>query len=66
LTVCPLTASAIVAASSASGMLTTTTTALRQSRKNSSTISPVSSAPIAPSSLSPRIARVTYGLWSNW
>ena len=42
---CPLTHSANVPASSAMGMLMTTMNALRQSRRNSSTIRPVSTAP---------------------
>ena len=41
------------------GMLITTMNALRQSRRNSRIIKPVSSAPRAPSSVRPPIARVT-------
>ena len=59
LTVCLVIHSASTAPSSESGMLITTMKALRQSRRNSSTIRPVSSAPSAPSSVRPPIARVT-------
>ena len=51
--------------SSASGMLSTTTITERQSRKNSSTMRPVNSAPMAPSVPTPHIAPVTIGDWSN-
>ena len=53
LIVCPDTHSATIAARSANGMFSTTTSALRQSRRNSSTISPVSTAPSSPSSVRP-------------
>ena len=49
LMVWPAPHSAITAASSANGIVTTTMPALRQSRRNTSTISPVSSAPSAAS-----------------
>ena len=62
---CPLTQSAKAAASSASGMFTTTMNAVRQSRRNSSTIRPVSSAPRPPSLSRSRIERSTTGDWSK-
>lgn len=65
LIVCPLIASATIAPSNAMGMFKTTIAALRQSARKSSTMTPVSSAPNAPSSVRPEIARVTYGDWSN-
>ena len=65
LTVCPDAHSAIIAARIDNGMFTTTTRALRQSRRNSKIISPVSTAPSSPSSTRPRMARVTKGDWSN-
>src|SRR6266550_1052023 len=43
----------------ASGMFKTTTSELRQSRRKSSTIKPVSTAPSAPSKNRPWMARVT-------
>ena len=61
---CPLTHSANVPASSAMGMLMTTMNALRQSRRNSSTIRPVSTAPSAPSFTRLRMAPTTTGDWS--
>ena len=61
LTVCPVSHRPSSAPMSASGMLTTTIAALRQSRRNSSTMMPVSNAPSAPSNVSPSIARSTYG-----
>ena len=65
LTVCLVIHSASTAPISESGMLMTTMNALRQSRRNSRIIKPVSRAPSAPSSVRPPIARVTYGDWSN-
>ncbi len=65
LTVCPDAHSAIIAARIDNGMFTTTTRALRQSRRKSKTTNPVSTAPSSPSSVSPRMARVTKGDWSN-
>ena len=56
LIVLPVSHSAMTAAIKASGMLSTTTSALRQSRRNSSTISPVSTAPSSPS-----VARLANG-----
>ena len=58
-TVCLLIHSASSAAMSERGMLMTTMKALRQSRRNSRIIKPVSSAPSAPSIVRPAIARVT-------
>ena len=49
LIVCPAPQSAITAASNANGMVTTTMPALRLSRRNTSTINPVKSAPSAAS-----------------
>ena len=49
LIVWPAPHNAITAASNAKGIVTTTMPALRQSRRNTSTISPVRSAPIAAS-----------------
>ena len=46
LIVCPVAQNAMTAANSANGMFITTISALRQSRKNSNTTSPVRSAPI--------------------
>ncbi len=57
----PVSHSPMTAPMSASGMLATTINELRQSRRNKSTTMPVSSAPRAPSNVSPLIARVTYG-----
>ncbi len=54
LIVCPVSHSATTAAIRASGMFSTTTSALRQSRRNTSTISPVSTAPNAPSVARPQ------------
>ena len=65
LIVCPVAHSNTTAASSANGMFSTTISALRQSRRNNSTIRPVSSAPSSPSVTRPRIEFVTYGDWSN-
>ena len=59
LTVWRVIQSATTALISDSGMLMTTIKALRQSRKNRSTITPVSNAPSAPSRVSPAMARVT-------
>ena len=59
LMVWPVSQSASSDASNDSGIVMTTTSALRQSRRNSRTISPVSSAPSMPSSVSPAIAPVT-------
>ena len=53
LIVCPAAHSATTAESSANGIVVTTISALRQSRRNSSTIRPVSSAPSSPSLTSP-------------
>ena len=49
LIVCPVSHRATSAPQSANGMLRTTTMTLRQSRRKSSTISPVRTAPRAPS-----------------
>ena len=65
LIVCPVSHSATSAPQSAKGMLSTTTITLRQSRRKSSTISPVSTAPSAPSVTRLRTALVTVGDWSN-
>src|SRR5882672_9618913 len=51
--------SAVTDARIASGMFKTTTSELRQSRRNSKTMRPVSTAPRAPSTNSPWMARVT-------
>ncbi len=59
LMVCPLSQSATMAAISARGIFRRTTIALRQSRKNTNTIRPTSTAPDAPSPTTPQIARVT-------
>ncbi len=59
LTVWPVSQSQMTAASSANGMVATTIRALRQSRRNSSTISPVSSAPSSPSRIRPWMALTT-------
>ena len=59
LMVCLVIQSATTALSSESGMLITTMKALRQSRRNSRIIKPVSTAPRAPSSVRPPMARVT-------
>ena len=65
LTVCRASHSATSDAIRASGMVITTTVTLRQSRKNSSTIRPVSKAPSNPSLATSPMALVTYGDWSN-
>ena len=59
LMVWPLSHSATTAPSNANGMLSTTTRTLRQSRKNTNTIRPVSAAPSMPSLATPSIARET-------
>ena len=59
LMVCPAAHSQTTAESSANGMVVTTMSALRQSRRNSSTISPVSTAPSRPSLTRPRMAFTT-------
>ena len=59
LMVCFVIHSANTAPISERGMLMTTIKALRQSRKNKSTIKPVSRAPKAPSKVSPAMAPVT-------
>ena len=59
LTVCLVIHSASTAHINERGMLITTMKALRQSRRNRRIIRPVSSAPRAPSSVRPPIARVT-------
>ena len=59
LMVCPVSQSASTEPMKESGMLMTTIKALRQSRRNSSTIRPVSTAPRAPSNVRPPMARVT-------
>ncbi len=59
-TVWPVMASASTAPMSAIGILSTTIEALRQSRRNSRTMSPVSNAPRAPSVTRLVIALVTY------
>ena len=65
LIVCPVSHSAIRAPHKANGMFRTTTMTLRQSRKNSSTIRPVSPAPMSPSVTTVHIDLVTVGDWSN-
>ena len=65
LIVCPVSHSATTAAINANGIFNSTTIALRQSRRNTRTISPTSTAPKAPSLTTPQMARVTYGDWSN-
>ena len=52
LMVCPAPQRATTAVSRANGIVTTTIVELRQSRKNSSTMSPVSKAPNSPSRMS--------------
>jgi len=59
LIVWPESQSAVTEARIASGMFKTTMSELRQSRRNSSTITPVSTAPSAPSTNRPWMARVT-------
>ena len=59
LIVCPAIHSSTTAPSSAKGMVNTTMIALRQSRRNSSTIRPVSSAPSSPSVTRARRASFT-------
>ncbi len=61
LIVWPVSHSATSAPQIANGMFRTTTMTLRQSRRNSSTISPVSAAPIRPSVTTLHMARVTVG-----
>jgi hypothetical protein len=61
----PVSHRAITDPSRAKGMFRTTTITLRQSRRNSNTIRPVSAAPSSPSMPTPQMARVTYGDWSN-
>lgn len=51
--------------STASGMFNTTTMTARQSRRNSSTMRPVRTAPSAPSATTPRTAFRTSGDWSK-
>ena len=59
LTVCLVIHSASTALINERGILMTTMNALRQSRRNRRIIKPVSSAPRAPSSVRPPMARVT-------
>ena len=65
LMVCPVSHRASTEPINERGMLMTTIKALRQSRRNSSTIRPVRTAPRQPSRVRPLMARVTEGDWSN-
>ena len=65
LIVWPVSQRATSAPQIANGMLRTTTMTLRQSRRKTSTISPVRTAPRAPSVARLRTALVTVGDWSN-
>ena len=58
-TVCPVIHRTSTAVINERGMLISTMKALRQSRRNSRIIKPVSRAPNAPSRVKPPIARVT-------
>ena len=65
LMVCPTAHSHSTAESNETGIVNTTISALRQSRRNSSTINPVRAAPSRPSLINPRNALSTYFDWSN-
>ncbi len=65
LIVWPVAQSATTAISSASGMVMTTTRELRQSRKKSRIVSPVSNAPSSPSRSTEDSAWRTNSDWSN-
>ena len=65
LTVWSVSQSATTAPQRANGMFSTTTTMLRQSRRKTRTIRPVSRAPKAPSVARLAIAFETVGDWSN-
>ena len=64
LIVCPQSQRPSVASKSASGMFTTTIRVLRASRRNTSTMRPVRTAPRIASSRRSSMARATSGLWS--
>ena len=59
LMVCPVSHSPTTPARIENGIVVTTISALRQSRKNSSTINPVNTAPSKPSKINPRIEFLT-------
>ena len=62
---CPLIHRPNAAAMSDSGMLMTTMKAVRRSRRKTSTMRPVSTAPSAPSFTRSRMLWFTTGVWSN-
>ena len=65
LMVCPAPHRATTAVSNAKGMVITTISALRQSRRNSRTMRPVSTAPSKPSRTTDSKEFRTYEDWSN-